>query len=157
MGRKQQYAVTLSDEDQTRLFRFINTGDPGARQLKRAHMLLLAAEGKRDREIAQALHASLQTVRNIRKKYAEGGLETALPDRPRPGGARKLNPKGEATLIALACSAPPEERSSWTMQLLADKLIELVVVDTLSDETVRRTLKKTGLNRGRKSSGALVR
>jgi transposase len=154
MGRHQQYAVTLSEEERTALLRFINQGDRGARPLKRAHMLLLAAEGKRDREIAQALHASLQTVRNMRKRYAAGGLETALHDRPRPGGARKLQPKGEATLIALACSAPPEERSSWTMQLLADKLIELDVVDTISDETVRRALKKTGLNHGKKSSGA---
>lgn len=154
MGRKQQYAVTLSDAERTGLLRCINQGDRGARHLKRAHMLLLAAEGKRDRDIAQALHASLQTVRNIRKKYAAGGLEAALHDRPRPGGARKLTPKGEATLIALACSAPPEERSSWTMQRLADKLIELDLVETLSDETVRRTLKKTGLNRGRNSSGA---
>jgi transposase len=144
MGRKQHYAVTLSEEERTGLLHCINTGATGARHLKRAHRLLLAAEGKRDREIAQALHASLQTVRNIRKKYAVGGLETALHDRPRPGGARKLTPKGEATLIALACSAPPEERPSWTMQLLADKLIELNVVETLSDETVRRTLKKTG-------------
>jgi transposase len=157
MGRKQQYTVTLSADERAGLLRFINQGDRGARQLKRAHMLLLAAEGKRDREIAQALHASLQTVRNIRKKYAEGGLETALHDRSRPGGERKLTPKGEATLIALACSAPPEERASWTMQLLADRLIALDIVDTISDETVRRTLKKTGLNRGRKSSGVLVR
>jgi transposase len=144
MGRKQQYAITLSDEERTGLLRFINHGDRGARQLKRAHMLLLAAAGKRDREIAQALHASLQTVRNMQKKYAEGGLETALHDRPRPGDARKLTPQGEATLIALACSAPPEERSSGTMQLLAAKLIALDVVATLSDETVRRTRKKTG-------------
>jgi transposase len=157
MGRKQQYAVTLSEEERTGWLRFINTGDTGARHLKRAHMLLLAAEGKRDREIAQALHGSLQTVRNIRKKYAAGGLETALHDRPRPGGARKLTPKGEATLIALACSAPPEERPSWTMQLLADKWIALDVVEMLSDETVQRTLKKTGVNRGRKSNGTLLR
>ena len=102
MGRKQHYAVTLSIEERTGVLHVINTGDTGARHLKRAPMLLLA---------------SLQTVRNIRKKYAAGGLETALHDRPRPGGARKLTPKGEATLIALACSDPPEERPSWTMQL----------------------------------------
>lgn len=144
MGRTQQYAATLSNAERTRLLSFTNAGAAGARHLKRAHMLLLASEGKPDRDIAQALHASLQTVRNIRKKYAEGGLETALYDRPRPGGARKLTPKSEATLIALACSAPPEERVSWTMQLLADKLIELEVVDTISDETVRRALKKIG-------------
>lgn len=120
-------------------------------------MLLLASEGKHDREIAQALHASLQTVGNIRRKYAQGGLEAALQDRPRPGGERKLTAKGEATLIALACSEPPDGRVDWTMQLLAAKLIELRVVASISDETVRRTLKKTSSNRGRKNSGALAR
>jgi hypothetical protein len=154
MGRKHQYAVTLSEDERAGLLHGINTGATGARHLKRAHRLLLAAAGPRDREIAQALHASLQTVRNIRKKDAGGGLETARHDRPRPGGARKRTPKGEATLIALAWSAPPEERPSWTMPLLADKLIALNGVETLSDDTGRRTLKKTGVNPGRKRRGA---
>ena len=144
MGRTQQYAATLSAEERSGLLSVINKGTMGARQLKRAHMLLRSAEGKSDREIAHALHTSLQTVRNIRKKYAARGRDAALSDRPRPGGTRKLTPKGEATLIALACSAPPAERPSWTMHLLADKLIALEVVDTISDETVRRALKKTG-------------
>jgi transposase len=157
MGRKQHYAVTLSDEERTGLLHCINTGATGARHLTRAPMLLLAAEGQRARAIAQALHAALQTVRNLRKKYAVGGLETALQDRPRPGGARKLTPKGAATLLALACSALPEERPSWTLQRLADKVIALHVVETLADETVRRTLKNTGFNPGSKSKGALVR
>ena len=157
MGRHQQYPVPLNEEERNWLLTFINKGDCGARKLKRAHMLLLADKGKSDRQIAEALHTSLQTVGNIRKKYAEGGLEAALNDRPRPGGERKLSVKGEATLIALACSDPPEGRVDWTMQLLADKLVELQVVESISDETVRRALKKTSLNRGRKSSGALVR
>jgi transposase len=157
MGRKQQYAVSLSEEERMWLLAFINKGEAGARPLKRAHMLLLSSEGKVDREVAEALHATLQTVGNIRKKYTEGGLARALHDRPRPGGDRTLSAKGEATLIALAWSAPPEEHTGWTMQLLADKLSALEIVDTISDETIRRTLKKTGLNRGRKSSGALVR
>lgn len=157
MGRKQQYSVTLSEEERAGLLTFINKGKTGTRQLKRAHMVLLSSEGKLDREVAAALHASLQTVRNMRKRYAEGGLEAALRERPRPGGARKLTAKGEATLIALACSAPPQGRPSWTMQLLADKLLELEVVDTISDETVRRALKKTRSSRGKKSSGVLAR
>jgi transposase len=143
MGRSQQYAVCLSDEERTWLLHFINIGESGTRSLKRAHMVLLASEVKSACEVAEALHASLQTVGNIRKKYAVGGLAMALQDRPRPGGARKLTAQGEATLIALACSNPPDGRADWTMQMLADKLIALEVVESISDETVRRTLKKT--------------
>ena len=157
MGRHQQYPVPLDEEERHWLLTFINKGESGARELKRAHMLLLASEGKTDREVAEALHASPQSVGKIRRKYAAGGLQAALHDRPRPGGERKLTAKGEALLIALACSDPPEGRVDWTMQMLADKLIELEVVEAISDETVRRTLKKTSANRGRKNSGALAR
>jgi transposase len=143
MGRHQQYLVPLDEEERNWLLSCINKGDCGARTLKRAHILLLASDGKNDRQIAEALHACAQTVRNIRRKYAEGGLQAALHDRPRPGGERKLTAKGEATLIALACSDPPDGRVDWTMQMLADKLIELELVESISDETVRRTLKKT--------------
>jgi transposase len=143
MGRRQQYPVPLDEEERNWLLTFINKGDSSARKLKRAHMLLLASEGQNDREIAEALHACTKTVGNIRRKYADGGLEAALSDRPRPGGERKLTATGEATLIALACSDPPDGRVDWTMQLLADKLIELKLVESISDETVRRTLKKT--------------
>ena len=154
MGRHQQFPVPLDEEERNWLLTFINKGERGVRKLKRAHMLLLASEGKNDRQVAEALHACPQSVGNIRRKYAQGGLEAALNDRPRPGGERKLTAKGEATLIALACSAPPDGRVDWTMQMLADKLIELNLGESISDETVRRTLKKTSSNRGRKSNGA---
>jgi transposase len=143
MGRHQQYSVPRDEEERNWLLSLINKGDCSARKLKRAHMLLLASDGKNDRQIAEALHACVQTVGNIRRKYVQGGLQAALHDRPRPGGERKLTAKGEATLIALACSDPPDSRVDWTMQLLADKLIELKLVESISDETVRRTLKKT--------------
>jgi transposase len=154
MGRHQQFPVPLDEEERHWLLTFINKGDSGVRTLKRAHMLLLASEGKNARQVAEALHACPQSVGNIRRKYAQGGIEAALNDRPRPGGERKLTAKGEATLMALACSDPPDGRVDWTMQMLADKLIELNLVESISDETVRRTLKKTSSNRGRKSSGA---
>lgn len=115
MGRHQQYPVPLDEEERNWLLSFINKGDSGARTLKRAHMLLLASEGKNDRQIAEALHACAQTVGNLRRKYAAGGLQAALHDRLRPGSARKLTAKGEGTLIALACSAPPEGRVDWSM------------------------------------------
>ena len=82
-------------------------------------------------------------MERIRKRFVEGGLEAALTERPRPGGKPKLDGKAEATLVAWACSTPPDDRKQWTMQLLADKLIELKLVEAISDETVRRTLKKT--------------
>jgi hypothetical protein len=77
-----------------------------------------------------------------------------LSERPRPGGRRKLDSRQEAFLIALACSTPPEGRACWTMQLLAEKLVEIQVVEAISDETVRRTLKKTSSSRGRRRPGA---
>ena len=82
------------------------------------------------------------TVERIRKRFVEGGLEGVLTERPKPGGKRKLDGKAEASLIAWACSTPPDNRKQWSMQLLADKLIELKLVEAISDETVRRTLKK---------------
>jgi hypothetical protein len=82
------------------------------------------------------------TVERIRQRFVAGGVERALRDQPRPGGRPKLDRKQEAFLIALACSAPPNGRARWTMQLLADRLVALEIVETISDETVRRTLKK---------------
>jgi hypothetical protein len=92
-------------------------------------------------------------MERIRKRFVDEGLEAALCERPRPGGQRKLDGKQEAFLIALACSTPPQGRTSWTMQLLAAKLVELQVIDAISDETVRRTLKKTSSSRGRRRRG----
>ena len=154
MGRHQQFPVPLDEEERHWLLTFINKGDRGVRKLKRAHMLLRASEGKNDRQVAEALQACPQSVGNIRRKYAHGGIEAARNDRPRPGGERKLTAKGEATLMALACSDPPDGRVDWTMQRLADKLIARNLGESIADETVRRTRKKTSANRGSKSSGA---
>ena len=153
MGRPKHYVVRLNDEERNSLNTLLRKGHAKARTLTRARSLLRSDEGKTDPAIADALKINPQTVRNIRKRFAEEGLHAALTERPRPGAQRKLDTKQEAFLIALACSAPPEGRDCWTMQLLADKLIELGVVATISDETVRRTLKKTRSSRGRSSSG----
>ena len=90
----------------------------------------------------------LRRLERTRKRFVEEGLEAALNERPRAGGQRKLAGKQEALLVALACSTPPDERKCWTMQLLADKLVELKQVESISDETVRRTLKKTSSSHG---------
>jgi hypothetical protein len=96
----------------------------------------------KDSKIAAAAHTPIPTVARIRKRFVQGRVHEAITERYRKGGRPKLNLKQEARLISLSCSTPPQGRKDWTMQLLADKLVELGVVDEISDETVRRTLKK---------------
>lgn len=156
MPRPKLHRVELNDSDRQRLHNLLNKGHASARVIRRAHVLLLAAEDKEDEDVAAALHLNAQTVYQLRKRFAVEGLEATLFDKPRLGSKPMLDGKQEALLVALACSQP-DERESWTMQLLADKLVELKIVKSISDETVRRTLKKTSLNRGRPNSGAAAR
>lgn len=145
---KKIYRVNLGEEERKYLLNLFKGGKHSSRKLTRARILLLADEGKTDKTIAEVLHIGGSTAERTRKKFVEGDLEYALDERPRPGGRRKLDGKDEAFLIALACSNPPEGRKTWTMQLLADKLVELKVVESISDETVRRILKKTNSSPG---------
>jgi transposase len=145
---KKVYVVDLTKEEKAELLDLVGKGEARARKMNRAHILLLADEGRTDKDIAQALHTSPSTVERTRRRFVEGGLEHALNESLRPGGRRKLTGKQEAYLVALACSDPPEGKKRWSMQMLADKLVELEVVGEISDETVRRTLKKGTLNRG---------
>jgi transposase len=103
-----------------------------------------------DERIAEAFEVGLSTTARLRQRFVEQGLEAALSrqQQARPSRTRKLDGRAEARLIALACSAPPEGRREWTMRLLADRLVELEVVESVSDETVRRVLKKTYSSRG---------
>jgi transposase len=140
------YIVDLTEEERTYLLDFIKSGEHSARKLNRARILLLADEGKADSEIAGALHTGTATVQRTRQRFVEGNLEGALNERPRPGGQKKLDEKGEAILETLAHSKPPEGRKRWTLQLLADRLVQLRVVDSISYETVRQELKKNGLS-----------
>jgi transposase len=152
--QKWKWIVELSDEQRRELRSLVRKGTASARRITRARVLLLAAEDRPDDEVAAVLHTSRSTVERIRRRFVEHGLEAALTERPRPGAAPKLDERGQATLIALACSNPPEGRTSWTMQLLADELVVRRVVPAISDEAVRRTLKKTGSSRGSRSIGA---
>lgn len=148
---KKKYVVDLDKNDRKRLREMVQKGRDGARRLRRAHTLLLADEGLTDEEIARALHAGVRTIERTRQRFVEEGLEAALSERPRLGGAlrRKLDGHQEAYLVALACSEPPEGRERWTMQLLAEKLVEVGLVEEICEETVRRALKKGVLpNRG---------
>jgi len=145
---RKRHLVKLSEEERQDLLGMIRKGNLSARRLTRAHILLQAHDSATDEDTAASLHVGVATVERTRKKYAEGGLAQALGEKPRPGGRRKLDGKQEAFLIATACSTPPDGRSHWTMQLLADRLVSLELVEAVSDETVRRILKKTTSSRG---------
>lgn len=139
----KKYVVKLSEAERTQLLELVKKGKVAARTVSRAHVLLQASDGASDERIAASLHLGTATVERIRRRFVEGNLDWALYDKRRPGAKPKLDDKQAAFLIALACSEPPAGRSRWTMQLLADKMVELQPLDSLSDETVRRTLKKT--------------
>jgi transposase len=158
---KKKYLVTLTPEERDQLTRMTSSGKASALALARARVLLKAdqADGGPawpDEAIAEALEVGVRTVERVRQRFVERGLEAALERKPqdRPSRERKLDGAAEARLVALACSEPPNGRPCWTMQLLADRLVELRVVDAVCDETVRRALKKTRSSRGRRSSGA---
>ncbi len=139
---KKLYHVNLNDEEQQTLIDMTRKGKIKARQMKRAMILLKANEGLSDPQIMSALNVSRPCVERIRKRFVLGGLQKALNEDPRPGQRRKLDGRAEATLIATACSQVPEGHEHWTLRLLAGKMVELEVVDTISHETIRRTLKK---------------
>jgi transposase len=139
----KKYIVNLNEVELSQLQSLIKTGKHKARTITRANILLMASEGYSDNAIASTLRVNVSTVERTREKFVVGGLEYALEDRPHPPKPRKLDGKQEAFLVATACSNAPEGRTRWTMQLLASQLVNLGIVDSISDETVRQTLKKT--------------
>jgi DNA-binding transcriptional ArsR family regulator len=151
---KKKYPVILSETEREELKRLIAAGTAPARKLTHARILLKADQspegpGWVDEAIAEAVETSQPTVSRVRKRYFEEGLEAALNRRP-PNREyrRKLDGEQEARLIALACSEPPEGQARWSLRLLADKLVELEIVEEeISYQTVRRTLKKTSSSR----------
>jgi putative transposase len=149
-----KYIIDLTAVEHEELCCLIKQGKPSARKVARAHMLLHAAEGATDEEIAAMLRVGLSTVHRTRQRFVEEGLPSALTERRRPGAIHKLDGKQEAFLVALACSTPPAGRVHWTMQLLAERLVALQVVEAVSDETVRRVLKKTTSSHGSAKNGA---
>jgi transposase len=138
----QKHQVQLTQSEKAQLIKLTKKGKTSARKLRRAQTLLLTDAGYKDEEIATMLHLGVATVERTRKKFVEGGLEAALNEHPRPGAVKKLDKKAEAFLIATARSNPPDGRECWTMQLLADELVQLQLVESISAETVRRLLKK---------------
>lgn len=145
-----KYIVKLTKEEREELLTLIRVGKKAANKLMHARVLLSSDENdsklklKTDEEIAKEMHVSSKTVARIRQRFVEEGLESALSRRPHPNPkGRKIDGEQEAHLVALCCSTPPEGRSRWTLKLLANKLIELEVVDSVSAVTVSRVLKKT--------------
>ena len=145
----KKYKVTLTSEERQRLQQMVRSGQTPARTLTRARVLLKAdcgegRAGSTDQQISEAVEVGRATVERIRQRFVEEGFETALYSR-RPGRRypHKLDGEAEAHLVAVVCSEPPEGRSRWTIRLLAGRLVELGVVESVSRETVRRVLKKT--------------
>lgn len=137
---KKEHIIELSEIDRLELDAIVRSGAHKARTIRRAQTLLWSDAGKTDGEIAELQGITPLTVAKTRQRWVEA---RSLEDKPRPGREKKLDGKQEAFVVALACSDAPDGRESWTMQMLADKLLELQVVDEpISDETVRRTLKK---------------
>jgi transposase len=138
----KKYLVKLEPGEREQLLEMTHKGEISARKMKRALILLKADEGWKDEAIIQALNTNRSTVERTRKRFVEGGLDHALNEDPRPGQRVKLDSRAEAHLIALACSEAPGGRDHWPLRLLADKLVELGVVESISHETVRQAMKK---------------
>lgn len=143
------YRVTLTPPERQELQQLISRGKADARKLAHSRILLQAdeAEGgprRTDEQIASAQDTTTRTIERVRERFVEQGFEAALvPARSKRVYARKLDGRQEARLVALACSKPPAGKARWTLRMLADEMVELEVVDSLSHETVRQTLKKT--------------
>jgi transposase len=141
-----RYIVDLSEAERAELSELTRKGTASARKVKRANILVMADRRKhQDEEIARALGAGPSTIYRTKRRFVEGGLKHALSEARRKGGPRKLDPNEEATLVALACTKPPAGRAKWTMQLLADRLVAVTEVGSISAETVRRRLSENRL------------
>lgn len=150
---RKKYVVSLTD-DQRAALDDRDRGPLTRRERNRVHILLRADAGETDAEIADDLGVSVGTVANVRRRFAAGGLDPALTEKPRPGAAPLLDGKAEAVVLALACSPAPDGRTTWTARLLANKLVELEVVASVSEDTILRVLKKVPSSRGRRRGGA---
>jgi transposase len=151
---EKRYRVTLTEDERQALQSMVSAGKAAARKLVRARILLLADQadggpGKLDPEIADALGCGRATIGRTRKQFVEEGIEAALnPKRTTRIYERRLDGKAEAHLVAIACGAPPEGRARWTLRLLADRMVGLGYVESVSHEAVRQTLKKMNSSLG---------
>ena len=162
---REKFAVRLTPEERNQLEHMVRAGKGSARVINRARILLKTGEGWSAPKVAQALDVAQGTVFNVKRRFAEGGLDGVLKDRPQAHRYRKMDDRAEGhpvsstgqAPIALACSPAPEGHEHWNLRLLADRMVELGVVESLSYETVRLHLKKTQSSRGGRNSGAFPR
>ena len=149
----KKYVVTLTPVERQELLQLTQSGKAPARKIKRAHILLkadtaYAQAGWTDEQISDAYAVHTNTIAEIRKRLVLSGLDAALKERPRGHRGRALDGDAEAHLIAVACSPAPDGRAHWTLRLLANRMVELKQVESISHETIRQTLKKTNLSLG---------
>lgn len=157
MGAHKKYEIVLTCVQKEHLEKYIRTGRrKSARKIVRARIILSCSEGRTYKQTAESLKVCQMTVFNTVKRFVENGLDFAPDGKSFPGQPPKVDGKVHAAMIAIACSAPPEGHSSWTMRMIADKLINLEAADSLSDETVRQYLKKAKSDRGKGNSGVLA-
>lgn len=146
--------IQLSASERARLENFIGSGQALARHLKHAHVLLKLAEGWPNCQVAQTFTLSEKTVINLRQRFLQEGVEGCLKDKPRSGAPSKINGDVKAVIVATACSPAPDGHARWTLRMLAERLVELAVVEDISHESVRDILKKTKPSPGKSSPGA---
>lgn len=144
-----KHEIHLTTKERQKLLAMVSKGRNRAVVIRRAHILLKSDEGQTDRAICDQLYIGEETVRRTRLRFCEEGVEAALEDKPGRGGDSKLDEGQEAHLTALACTQAPNGRGRWTLELLAQRLVEDGVIDHIAPETVRLILKKNRLNLGR--------
>lgn len=157
---EKKYIVKLTNEERAELNKILSNGNAAVKKHKIAKILLRAdasseGMGYRDTDIVDEIEVSAKTVTRLRKKFIAGGLEEVFKKKFTPRyGRRKFDGEGEAKLIAMCCSGAPEGRARWTLKLLADKVVELNIVESISEDTIGRALKKTNLSLGKEKNGA---
>lgn len=154
-----KYIVTLTEEERQELRALVQKGQTQGYRIKHAQILLKLDEIPENQEwtydkIKEAYHATPHTISQIAKRFVTGGMEAALGRKEQANRHKKVDGRVEAHIIAIACSEAPEGRERWTLQLIADELVRLGVVDSISDTTVMETLKKTNLSHGKRKNGA---
>jgi len=143
---QKSHCVKLSEHERQHLQKIVESGKDKARKITRCRILLLADKGKTDQEISDALNVCLATIFNIRRRYSQWDLERAIGEAARSGQPPKFEGKSMAQITAIACGKPPEGHARWSPRLLADHVIELDIVETISYQSVRNILKKTNLS-----------
>jgi transposase len=150
----KKHLVSLTDEERDTLTSYLRSGVHSTRFLNRVRVLLQADDGQGDPEIARQVGVSKVTAYNIRRRFATEGLQAALTEKPRSGAPRKLTGQDKANVVLLACTDAPNGRTRWTHRLLADKLVELETIPSISYKSVERILKKMNSSPGNANSGA---